>query len=73
MFQKVYMGELDKDENKNLEPLHWQEIAVLVPLIIVIFWIGLQPAPFFATMDASTAQLVSDLGRFIPTVAQVAP
>lgn len=73
MFQKVYMGELDKDENKNLEPMHWQEIAVMVPLLIVIFWIGLQPAPFFATMDASTAQLVSDIGQFIPTVAQVAP
>ena len=23
MFQKVFMGELDKEENKHLEPLHW--------------------------------------------------
>ncbi|MCS7071438.1 MAG: NADH-quinone oxidoreductase subunit M, partial [Anaerolinea sp.] len=53
MFQKVYMGELDKEENKHLEPLHWQEIAVMVPILVLIFWIGLQPAPFFATMDAS--------------------
>lgn len=73
MFQKVYMGELDKEENKNLEPLHWQEIAVMVPILVLIFWIGLQPAPFFATMDASVGQLVSNLGQYVPTVAQLLP
>ncbi|MGQ9908807.1 MAG: complex I subunit 4 family protein [Candidatus Flexifilum sp.] len=71
MFQKVYMGELDKEENKHLEPLHWQEIAVMVPILVLIFWIGLQPAPFFATMDASVGQLVSNLGQYVPTVAQL--
>lgn len=71
MFQKVYMGELDKEENKHLEPLHWQEIAVMVPILVLIFWIGLQPAPFFATMDASVSQLVSNLGQYVPTVAQL--
>lgn len=74
MFQKVYMGELDKEENKHLEPLHWQEIAVLVPILIAIFLIGLQPAPFFATMDATVNQVVTQVSQHIPTVAQnVAP
>lgn len=73
MFQKVYMGELDKEENKNLEPLNWQEIAVMVPILILIFWIGLQPAPFFATMDATVGQLVNTLNQFVPTVAQAVP
>ena len=73
MFQKVFMGELDKEENKHLEPLHWQEIAVLVPIIIAIFLIGLQPAPFFATMDASVNQLVTQVSQYVPTVAQAAP
>jgi NADH-quinone oxidoreductase subunit M len=73
MFQKVYMGELDKEENKNLEPLHWQEIAVLVPILIAIFLIGLQPAPFFATMDATVNHVVTQVGQHIPSVAQAAP
>ena len=74
MFQHVFMGELDKEENKHLEPLHWQEIAVLVPIIIAVLLIGLQPAPFFATMDASVQQLVTQVGQYVPTVAQnVAP
>ena len=74
MFQKVYMGELDKEENKNLEPLNWTEIAVLVPILIAIFLIGLQPAPFFATMDATVNHVVTQVGQHIPSVAQnVAP
>ncbi len=71
MFQKVYMGELDKEENKHLEPLHWQEIAVLVPIVIAILVIGLQPAPFFASMDATVGALVAQVREHIPTVVQV--
>ncbi len=74
MFQHVFMGELDKEENKHLPPLHWQEIAVLVPILIAVLLIGLQPAPFFATMDASVQHLVTQVGQYVPTVAQnVAP
>ncbi len=58
MFQKVYMGELDKAENQSLPPLNWQEIAVMVPIIVMIFWIGLQPAIFFDAMDATTNEMV---------------
>jgi NADH-quinone oxidoreductase subunit M len=73
MFQKVYMGELDKPENKNLPPLHWQEIAVLVPILILIFWIGLAPSGFFATMDTSTAQIaqqVNAVAAALPNLAE---
>jgi NADH-quinone oxidoreductase subunit M len=74
MFQKVFMGELDKEENKHLDPLHWQEIAVLVPILIAIFLVGLQPAPFFATMSATVDHVVAQVGPYIPTVARnVAP
>src|SRR5690606_24074393 len=33
-FQKIFLGELDKVENQQLHPLAWQEIAVLVPVVI---------------------------------------
>ncbi|MBI5666690.1 MAG: NADH-quinone oxidoreductase subunit M [Chloroflexi bacterium] len=61
MFQKVFMGEVDKEENRNLPQLHWQEVTVLVAVVIVIFWIGLQPGLFFGTMDASVNQLVTQV------------
>ncbi|NDJ59671.1 MAG: NADH-quinone oxidoreductase subunit M [Chloroflexi bacterium] len=73
MFQIVYMGPLDKDENKNLPRLHWQELAVLIPILVAIIWVGLQPAPFFATMDSSVNQLVIDMGASVPTIVQTLP
>jgi NADH-quinone oxidoreductase subunit M len=68
MFQKVYLGELDKEENKNLEPLHWQEIAVMIPILIMIFWIGIQPGGFFQIMDSSTNQLIEAIRPAITSV-----
>jgi NADH-quinone oxidoreductase subunit M len=71
MFQKVYMGELDKEENKNLPALHWTEIVVLVAIVFVIFWIGLQPAAFFGTSESSVSQLVQNMGNIGTSVASL--
>lgn len=70
MFQKVYMGDVDKEENRNLPQLHWQEIAVLIPILIAILWIGIQPAPFFATMDSTVNDLVEDVSVYAPQPAE---
>jgi NADH-quinone oxidoreductase subunit M len=66
MFQVVYMGELDKEENKNLPQLQWNELAALIPIVVAIFYIGLQPSPFFNKMDASTKKLVEDVAKYFP-------
>ncbi|MBL8117916.1 MAG: NADH-quinone oxidoreductase subunit M, partial [Anaerolineae bacterium] len=68
MYQKVFMGEVTHEENKHLEPLHWQETTVLVAMIVVILWIGLQPAPFFAAMDSTVNHVVQNLGPAITSV-----
>ena len=61
MFQHVYLGELS-EENANLAPMRWNEIAVLVPVVIMTLWIGLQPNTFFRLLDHSTGQLLEDAG-----------
>jgi NADH-quinone oxidoreductase subunit M len=59
MFQKMFLGPLDKEENKKLKDLNWREIATLVPLLVFIFWIGLYPKPFFALMAPAVEKLVN--------------
>jgi NADH-quinone oxidoreductase subunit M len=73
MYQKVFMGEVVSEENQNLEPLHWQEYAVLIPIIVVIFLIGLQPAPYFDAMDASVNLVVQQVNSAVTTVAGLLP
>ena len=34
MFQKMFLGPLDKEENMKLKDLNWREIATLVPLLV---------------------------------------
>jgi NADH-quinone oxidoreductase subunit M len=69
MFQKVFLGPLDKDENKRLIDLNPREIAVLIPIVVLIFWIGLYPAPFFGLMGGSVGELVGRFGAL--TVAGI--
>jgi NADH-quinone oxidoreductase subunit M len=59
MFQKLFLGPVTHEENRNLRDLNWREIVVLVPLIVLIFWIGLYPKPFFTLMAPAVDQLVT--------------
>jgi NADH-quinone oxidoreductase subunit M len=58
MFQKMFLGQVDKEENKVLKDINWREIVTLVPLLIFIFWIGLYPKPFFDLMAPAVDNLV---------------
>lgn len=58
MFQKIFLGPVTKEENRQLKDLNWREIITLLPLIVLIFWIGLYPRPFFALMAPAVERLV---------------
>jgi NADH-quinone oxidoreductase subunit M len=61
MFQKMFLGPVDKEENKNLPDLYRREVATLLPLLILIVWIGLYPKPFFELMSPSVDHLMAVL------------
>lgn len=69
MFQKLFLGPVDKEENKILKDLNWREIVTLVPIVMFIFFIGLYPKPFFDLMAPSVDKIVTTL----QTIALAAP
>jgi NADH-quinone oxidoreductase subunit M len=59
--QRIIYNKLDKPENEGLTDLSRRELAVLIPLVICILWIGLYPRPFLKRMEASSRALVEQV------------
>jgi formate hydrogenlyase subunit 3/multisubunit Na+/H+ antiporter MnhD subunit len=58
MYQRVMFGDVTHEENKHLTDLNLREVVVLVPVVLVIVWIGIYPQPFLKRMEASTKAIV---------------
>ncbi|HEX9680526.1 MAG TPA: NADH-quinone oxidoreductase subunit M [Anaerolineales bacterium] len=61
MFQRMFLGPITRPENEGLRDLTRREVLTLAPILVLIFWIGLYPAPFFGLMSASVDKLVAGL------------
>jgi NADH-quinone oxidoreductase subunit M len=53
MVQKVFFNALEKDENQEMEDLSRREMVILVPMLALMIWIGVQPTPFLERMEPS--------------------
>ncbi|MBI4536591.1 MAG: NADH-quinone oxidoreductase subunit M [candidate division NC10 bacterium] len=62
MFERVMFGPVAHDENRRLPDLTARELAVLVPVIVLIVWIGVNPQPFLRPTEASVKQLLVQVG-----------
>jgi len=62
MVQRIAFG-VPSEKTARLPDLNWCEMATLVPLIILIFWIGFFPNPFLTPMHASVEHVFDLMGR----------
>ncbi len=69
--QRVIYYALDKQENRALTDLVPREWGVLVPLVVMILWLGLFPGPVLRRMEPSARHFLETVqGRPAPAVAQ---
>jgi NADH-quinone oxidoreductase subunit M len=59
--QRVIYNPLDKGENEHLPDLSARELAVLVPLVACIVWIGLYPKPILRRTEPAALQLIQSV------------
>ena len=59
MYQRAIFGEVTRKENETLTDLTGREFVILIPLAILIVWMGVYPGSFLRPMDASVDRLVS--------------
>lgn len=65
MLQRVALGEPRTEAARRLTDLGARETATIVPLAVVVFWVGLYPAPFLRATDESVSRLVN---RIAPAI-----
>ena len=68
--QRVIYNPLDKRENERLLDLSPRELAVLLPLVACIVWIGVYPKPLLRRMEPSAQQLIQTVRTASATVAR---
>ena len=56
--QRILFNPLDKPANAHLTDLNRREVALMVPLVVIIIWLGLYPAPVLRRMEPSAERLV---------------
>jgi NADH-quinone oxidoreductase subunit M len=58
MYQRVIFGEVRNPKNQALNDLSSREKWILVPLVVLIFWMGIYPSSFLRKMDNSVANVL---------------
>ncbi|MBX2988139.1 MAG: NADH-quinone oxidoreductase subunit M [Bdellovibrionaceae bacterium] len=71
MFMRVFFGpkgELVSDEHHPLHDLNAREIGVMIPLVVMIFWMGIFPNQFLDWSKASVDHLVKNRSSYNLTI-----
>jgi NADH-quinone oxidoreductase subunit M len=62
LYQRVFFGELSNPANAKLPDLSVREQLTLAPLVVLAFWIGLYPKPFFDVLRVPSENIVRAVG-----------
>jgi len=57
--QRILFNALSKSENEHIADLNGRELAIMVPLVAAIIWLGVYPAPVLRRMQGSAERFVS--------------
>ncbi len=63
MFRKVFHGECTNPENRKLLDLNARELGYLVPLVLLMLWIGLYPKPYLGAIKPAVDNTVKSVMR----------
>jgi NADH-quinone oxidoreductase subunit M len=66
LYQRVFFGTVTNPKNEKLHDLTPREVATFVPLLIMAFWIGLYPKPFFRILEQPVNNLVATVNGATP-------
>jgi NADH-quinone oxidoreductase subunit M len=63
MVQRMWFNTVDRPENRNLPDLSPRELTVLLPLVVIMLWMGVYPKPFLERTETTVVELLADVER----------
>ncbi|MDA0664923.1 MAG: NADH-quinone oxidoreductase subunit M, partial [Proteobacteria bacterium] len=60
LYRRVIFGQLTKDDLKSILDLNPREIAIFVPLIVLVLWMGIYPTSFLEPISTSVTNLLDN-------------
>lgn len=61
MYQRMILGKLENPHNKEIQDLNKREIGLLIPIILLIVWIGVYPSTFLNKSELSIKETLKDV------------
>jgi len=63
MVQRVFFGKITNPKNRNLTDLSWREIGLIAPLLFLMVYMGVYPAPFLNRSKESVVAIEQRLNN----------
>ena len=60
LYRRVVFGKLVREDLMGILDINAREVAIFVPLIVLVVWMGIHPATFLDPMHASVAKLIDN-------------
>ena len=74
MYQRVFLGRVTNDENRGLPDLSLREGLVLLPIAIMIVWLGVRPGLVLDRVEASIERVMGPVTeRYVERVVSELP
>jgi NADH-quinone oxidoreductase subunit M len=61
MYQRLMQGPIEHDVNKGIADLNKREIMTIIPIILFIVWIGVQPNTFLKKSDLAIKKIIENV------------
>jgi len=61
LYQRTMFGTPDTSVNQNMRDMNYREIGYMLPLVILMFWIGLYPRPYLNLMQPTVNHYVAQM------------
>ena len=59
LYKKSFFGPITKEENKILPDINKREATALIPLVLIVVWLGIYPKPILEPINKSVKNMIN--------------